>query len=273
MKRNISELLTAPASDFLSDFMMVYDYHDTMITIAKMEDSHLKSLAVLLRQAFNFDATKQEQYSRIIDQPGYAFKLFSAYTPVLNEMVLCRTVDRYVTYISHLLTLIFRAKPRALNPSSTIKMSMLFEYSTIEELIAAVIDQRVHELSYKGVADLSKFLEDNLGFPLFEEHEDLLVAKRIIETRNLLVHNRGFVNAIFKERIPESTQSIGERVEIEDAHNDTHFLLFSVSDIDERACEKFDIERIFRSSDIVTEDGGIIAQFEPLFDKHRELET
>jgi hypothetical protein len=160
------------------------------------------------------------------------------------ELGFCRMVDLYLVYVAELLGLIFRSKPEALKSSETITIASILEYSTFDDLIEHITERRVLELSYKGVSALNDYLKQRLGFELFDNEEELKRTIRIVELRNLLVHNRGAVNRIFLSRVPDAPEKLGQRVMVAmEVGGDLRFLLNVCRATDARAAAKFGVPR------------------------------
>src|SRR5712692_1597606 len=168
----------------------------------------------------------------------------------LVEMVFQRQVDQYLTYLSHLLALLFRTRPETLHarPSGrqdepeSVPLEVILQHATMEELLDAVVDRRVQTLAHKGMADLTEYLERRLGFQLCTEPGKREFAILIVEVRNIIAHNRGVVSDTFLRRVKASPWPIGERITFDDfaTHQDVlTFLDYSVADIDERAIKKW----------------------------------
>ena len=173
----------------------------------------------------------------------------------LYEMVFQRLVDQYLTYLAHILALLFRTRPETLHApldegrraDSGIALETILQHETMEELLDTIVDRRVQDLSYRGMADVAKFLRRRLGFDLFESHKDLETAVLMVELRNLLAHNRGVVNETFLSRVgSRSPWKLGARVVLD---RDTHenfigFMERTAADIDHRAIAKWGLPTI-----------------------------
>ncbi len=159
------------------------------------------------------------------------------------QMMLCRAVDNFLTYISELLSLIFGTRPEMLKSNETARLEMILQFKTMEDLVGALVERRVTDLAYQGMRDVSKDLSKRIGFELFLNPEELELAVRIIEVRNLIVHNRAIVNRLFLSRLPDYPTHLGDRLELEGKSvlEDIEFLARSVSGIDMRAIEKFSL--------------------------------
>ena len=166
---------------------------------------------------------------------------------VVSEMLLVRVIDNFLSYVSELLALVFISKPETLRSSETVKFEEILQHTTMQDLIKHLTERRVERLSYQGMRDLQKDLTERLGFDLFLSPEDLSHAVRLIEDRNLIVHNRGIVNRTYQKRTGDSTIPVGnpmKKISITHIGKETEFLARSVVSMDERAAAKFGLDRV-----------------------------
>jgi hypothetical protein len=163
---------------------------------------------------------------------------------MIAQMILARSVDNFLTFISEQLILIYNAKPQMLRASDQkIAWDALLGYDALEEPVAALLDRRVDALAYKGLKDLAKDLEQHIG--LFSAEEDLAKGAEIVEQRNLKVHNRGIINNISVSRLSACSDRVGQQLMLSVNEVMTKALLLRLSalDLDLRASEKFSLAR------------------------------
>lgn len=160
---------------------------------------------------------------------------------ILFEMCLTRAVDRALTYVSNALHSVFRKYPASAQAKEKVDITFLLEFGSISELVNALVERRVHELSYRSLNDLDDHFQANLKISLFASKAQRFRAGRLVAERNLIVHNRGVVNHIFKERAPESAANVGEQVRYspQAALEEIGFLMNWIADLDVRLIEKF----------------------------------
>jgi hypothetical protein len=189
------------------------------------------------KQDFQYDLEQLREAQPFLDN------LLTTHKNLLSELLLCRAVDNFLTYLSEILALIYRTRPETLRSNETVRLDKILQYKSMDELIAALAEKRVNELSYSGLKELSENLSNRLGFPLFEEGDTLANATRIVETRNIIVHNRAVINDRFLSRVPNYPAAIGETVVLDRnvLWGDIQFLKRSVKDIDSRAVAKFNL--------------------------------
>jgi len=158
---------------------------------------------------------------------------------LIEEVFLCKSVENFLKYLVDLLALVFRSRPETLRTNEQEKLSYILNFSDMESLIDAIAEKKVEKLSYLGTQELFEYFSTQLGFEIFSTPKGREEMAEAIEIRNAIVHNRGRVSRVFKVRIPNSSQSIGELIILPDASFATVKLVNLVMNIDQRAIEKW----------------------------------
>jgi hypothetical protein len=189
--------------------------------------------------------SESEELKALLAEPKAGEANIKRFYRFVLEMMLVRGTDNFLTYLSELLALIFTSRPETLKSAETVKLEDILQHATMDDLVKRLAERRVERLSYQGMKDLQKDLAEKLNFEIFPSAEPLSRAVRIIELRNLLVHNRGIVNRTFQSRTGDSSLAIGSKLELRPRPLifDLEFLANSVLDIDERAALKFGLAR------------------------------
>jgi hypothetical protein len=159
----------------------------------------------------------------------------------LAEILLTKTAEFFLKYLADLLSLVFRTKPQTLKSGEHETLEFILGFTDMRELVDAIAEKRVERLSFLGTRELSDFFEDRLGFSLTKDDEEMLRLVGIIETRNIIVHNRRIVSKLFKQRLPHHPGPLGSRVKVdyETVLADCTFIENLASDIDTRAVLKW----------------------------------
>jgi hypothetical protein len=186
--------------------------------------------------------------------PESAVGQMDTHSQVLEEMIFCRRVNSFQTYLTELLTLIFEAKPEALKSQKQVTREFCVEHHAANDLISALAEQTVNELAYQGLKDLAKFFSKKLQLPLFTKDEHLENAALCVDIRNIITHNRGIVNGLFAQRHPAYANAVGHRVTLteKDIREMTGTLGYCLRRLDIRAVKKFGLPTIepqFRDPD------------------------
>jgi hypothetical protein len=178
----------------------------------------------------------------------------------LLQMFLVRICENFLVYVSDLLALIFITRPETLRSNEQVRLDFLLEYHSMEELVAALADRRVNALSYRGMREIAKDVQQRLGFEIFADEESLDHAIRIIEMRNLIVHNRATINSLFIGRLSEYAGKEGEQLKLSIATTleSADFLASCVKAVDARAIAQFGLplaaHRAIVDSDVTRRD-------------------
>ena len=162
---------------------------------------------------------------------------------LLLELVLTRTVDNFLCFVSDLLALIYKSKPEMLRSSESEKLDFILQFTDMDQLRSAIAEKRVERLSYLGLRELCEHIESHMSFMVFEAPEDLHRAALIVELRNICTHARGVVGPTTVRRFPEMRAELGRHINLSASKvtEDRKFLEDCVFDIDLRATSKFSL--------------------------------
>jgi hypothetical protein len=249
-------IVSLPAERFLKEESTFIDFLRFVTTNVKLFDgiviSASKSIAAIagsspeLAAKLGVRTGASEHWERIAGGKALtpAAEL-GRYLPLFLELLFCRSVDNFLNYVSDLLTLIYRTKPGALKTNEKVSVADVLEFQDHQELIEALTERRVIGLSLQGMKALHSDLAKTLSFRLFELDSDLDRAAILVERRNLVTHNRGYVNRHFLERVRSAAEKLGDRLtfDIDVVNDDIRFFAVSVLAIDKRAEDKFGLQR------------------------------
>lgn len=177
---------------------------------------------------------------------------YSSQRPLVNQVMLSRAAESFDLYLTTILRDIFLSRPEMLKSEGSIDVSTIIETGSYEDLIWQIVERKVHELSYKPLRELRKFILSRTGIELFPTEEAFEMTIIASEIRNLIAHNDCVVNDLFKTRtkgieFPLAISDSG-RIEIEDSwlRRVSYTLDGLVFNFDELASKKFDLHTRFR---------------------------
>ncbi len=240
--------MTQPGWSFQHEHERLFAFVVYITQLATSMDEKAKVAARAL-----YEEEEPEKYRETlenIEKHGATRALRKLHRTLLLEMMVRRVADNFLTYVTELLVVVFRARPETLRSSETVRLDAILKHATMEELVHGLAERKVSQLSYQGMRDLSAYLADRLGFELFTKPENLERAVRIIESRNLIVHNRGLVNDLFLSRVPSASAKIGEPLDLDtdQIFDDLEFIALSVYEVDDRAVQKFSLSAVAGTS-------------------------
>jgi hypothetical protein len=241
---NLPPWMTEPLWAFFKDFGNTWHMLQQVVQTTSALDSVQMELVKVLEQS-----PPVKKVSDLLkffrDESKLASSRVFAHTPLLLELILCRSVDSYLAYIAGMLGLIFRSAPATLPSERTIKYAEVLAHDTLEGVVDYMAEVEVQRLAYQGMRSLAEELRCRPGLVLYEGKGDLATAIELVQVRNLIVHNRGVVNRRFLERVGGSRYRLAETLRLDPMwlSNGANFLFRSAVDIEGRATSTFSLPR------------------------------
>jgi hypothetical protein len=194
--------------------------------------------------------------------PESAVAQMDIHSAVLGEMVFCRGVNSFLTYLADLMTLIYEKYPKKLPSNKQTTYRFCIEHHMAGDLISALAEDTVMELTHRNLDALAKYFKKNLDLVLFTKDTHSANAALCVDIRNIITHNRGIVNRFFIQRNPRFADDLGKRVVLgeEDRREMLGTLGYCARQLDVRAIEKFGLEttepEFKESADVPSPDGA-----------------
>jgi hypothetical protein len=165
---------------------------------------------------------------------------------VLEEMVFCRGVNSFLTYLADLMTLIYGKYPKKLPADKQTTYGYCIDHHLAGDLVTALAEQTVMELTHQRPDALAKYFKKNLDLGLFTKDADSTNAALCVDIRNVITHNRGIINRFFIQRNPRFANDIGKRVVLGEHERFEMLggLGYCARQLDIRAIKKFGLETI-----------------------------
>ncbi|PDS95710.1 hypothetical protein CO659_22115 [Rhizobium sp. S9] len=182
---------------------------------------------------------------------------YSDQRPLVNEIMLSRAVESFDLYLTTVLRDIFRARPEVLKSEGTIEVAAIIDAGNYDALIWQIVERKVHDLAYKPLSELRKFIHTRTGVDLFDTSEAFELTILVSEIRNLIAHNDCIINDHFKRRTMSVRMLVDVsetgRVKIEDdwLRDACYQLDDIVFRFDERVAKKFDLRSLNRMTSFI----------------------
>lgn len=110
-------------------------------------------------------------------------------------------VNAFQRYFSAIINAAALKRPEMLSSSQTVRVDDVLRFTRHKDLVAFIIDRKINELSYGGLADMEKYFDDRLGVRMFDDNRQRELLCLFVEVRNINVHNGGIVNDLFASRV------------------------------------------------------------------------
>lgn len=243
--RDPPDRVTEPCLTYMARVMELRDFVSFYFNFVKSS----AELAKLLPQA---EVSEEQKQSFGVLKYDY-----SRQRPFVNQIMLSRAIESFDLYLTTLLRDIFLARPELLKSEGAVEISSVIEAGSYEDLIWQIVERKVHELSYKSLSELRKYIQSRTGLDLFPTTEAFELTVLASEVRNLIAHNDCAVNDIFLTRtkgLSASAKISGSgRVTIEDdwLRRASYTLDGLVFRFDEMAADKFGLRTLNRMSSFI----------------------
>ena len=151
-----------------------------------------------------------------------------------------------LTYLADLVTLIYEKYPKMLQSDKQTSYRFCIEHHIAGDLIPALAEKTVMELTHQSLDVLAKYFEKKLDLVLFTKKADLEKAALSVDIRNVITHNRGIVNRFFIQRNPKFAEDLGKRVVLDEQERREMLstLGYRARQLDLRAIKKFKLKTI-----------------------------
>jgi len=134
---------------------------------------------------------------------------------MLFEMAFMYSVSIFDAFLQDLLTATFVARPETLRSGKQITYEKVLQLSDRGMLLQYLADRETLEISYKSIRDQIEYFRQRFGVRIQFAGDNLSQLEEIHARRNLLAHNAGIVNSIYREKVPRSRRRVGSRVIVE----------------------------------------------------------
>lgn len=175
--------------------------------------------------------------------PGPRTKVLRQHSQPLLEMILSRAVDEFSAYISEMIREVLSSKPEILKSRELLRLDYVMRFESLTDLTRDLIDRKVAELSYRGFTEVLDWLNQRIGItmPPGAAHASEIVE--IIETRNLIAHNRSRIGSKYLKKVPETHFELGDLrvVDVDYLFKSIEVLMAFVRCLDEIVTKKFSL--------------------------------
>ena len=157
---------------------------------------------------------------------------------------------------------IFAAKPEMLKSETPVDAATVIELRNFEDIVFYLAERKLHELSFKPLSELRKYIDSRTGIDLFGTDAEYDIVLLASEVRNLIAHNDCRINGVFKSRTEKLKDK--DKFPVSDSGkfviNDewvrraSYTLDNLVFDFDEKVAKKFDVPLMNRMTSFIRRD-------------------
>ena len=152
-----------------------------------------------------------------------------------------KTVDNFNCYLADVLSIVFRRCPETLKCNKTVTFEQVLDCESLDEVLQKLASLKVEELAYNGFEEMWKYLKDRVGIQVDLDEANCQAVGEAIAIRNIVVHNRGRVNARFlkETRLPHLAHGDRFSVKADRLNCYLNALEAAACRVDEEVIQKF----------------------------------
>jgi hypothetical protein len=184
------EKVTYSCLGYMARVMELREFISFFFGIIKSSESFVRSLKPESVNEFSEEAAKYK----------IGVYNFSAHRQFVNEMMLSRAVETFDLYVLSALRQLFETRPEMLKSETPVDAATVIELRNFEDIVSYLAERKLHELGFKPLSDLRKYIESRTGVDLFSSEQEYEIVLLASEVRNLIAHNDCRVNDLFKRR-------------------------------------------------------------------------
>lgn len=196
---NAKELCTSTLRRFLRRQYAVFDFFFFGVDLASRADSVLHTATKALA------GTGSEKHARQLEEleqdPNPAQKKLNSFAVLQQENIVIRLVDNFLSFLSELIQEAFLRRPEMLRSEEKIRLDDVLRFSRYSDLTAFLVERKMNELSYGGIGEVEKFIQQRTGLDLFVSEEERTLLILGVELRNIYTHSRGVVSNTTLRRV------------------------------------------------------------------------
>lgn len=132
------------------------------------------------------------------------------YSQHFLQMIICRLVDNFASYLADVIREVIKVKPELLRSNEQVKVEYVLQFDSMSELVTDLVDRKVTALSYGGFTEMEKWCNEKLKVPIVTDDAERDALIELIETRNVFVHNRGRVGEKYLRTVKQTTLIKGD---------------------------------------------------------------
>lgn len=196
--RNI--VCTDAFSHFLNEYHRNIDYFFFVIHLVHLADSGRVRAAKALASVEQ-DADERGRLEMSANDPDITLRQLKTHSTVQSRNLTNGMVNAFQRYFSSIIHSAALKKPMTISSSQTVKVDDILRFTRHQDLVAFIIDRKINDLSYGGLAEMEKYYDDRLGVRMFDTDRQRDLLRLFVEVRNINVHNGGIVNELFLNRV------------------------------------------------------------------------
>jgi hypothetical protein len=203
------KIFTKAAADFIMrhDRVLALD----LLVVESVLERRERELS---KQWFRFRSLRAIKRKTAPGNFAYLMSDEDASIELIVELLLCKILDNFSSYLIDLAELVLSNNPRDFREILKIDINETPGSHEDNHDHRTAIEAKIDQLSFYGFGKLSEFFTKSFRLKLIELETDYWFLVKMFELRNCTVHYDGIISEISARRCPDLALSVGKRINI-----------------------------------------------------------
>lgn len=190
-----STVCTEPLATCLDTYHEVLDGFMFTVNLAAWSDQRTRIAKEALR------AVDPEANDDVDDSSNTAQATMKTFRRILSQNLVNNSVNAFQRYLSQLIQECIRKNPAILTSNEQVTVKEIVGLTRMRDVVELLVERKINRLSYEGIFGFETYLSERRGLSLFETENERVLAREMIELRNINVHNGGVINPLFVNKL------------------------------------------------------------------------
>jgi len=170
-------------------------------------------------------------------------KNLPSYSKLVHSMTVVYAVSKFESFLTDCYDQLLNWNQNVLKTSKQISYKEALEFKSIDELFQALKDREVLEFSFLSFAQKMQVLEKKFNINYSSNEVNIETITEILTTRNIHLHNNGFINEVYLKNNLNTNYKIGDEriIDIEYSIHVISELMHAGESIQKKFIEKLNL--------------------------------
>lgn len=165
------------------------------------------------------------------------------YSKLVHSMTVVYAVSKFESFLTDCYDQLLRWNQNALKTAKQISYKEVLEFKSIGDLHQALKERELLEFSFSSFAQKMQTLEKKFNINYSRDEMNIETITEILTTRNIHLHNNGFINDVYLKNNSLTTFRIGDerKIDVEYSIHVISELMHAGESIHKKVLEKLQI--------------------------------
>ena len=187
--------------------------HSSLVEKLSKEDKKLgrrRNVTLVFQESDREVKVSRKEFKFMIKVVSDRLINIEKYPRLINSLLLVYLAALFDAFVSDTVRAIMLYRPEVIRSSKQLTYEDILRFDNFSALLSSMIEREIVDFTYKSFKDQSNFIEDKFGIDIGNSGIKTDEICEILATRNLLIHNKGIVNKIYKDTVPDCEFKIGD---------------------------------------------------------------